>query len=366
MGTKYKRIEDLEEKIHTVKLPYEAWKVFFLIDGEVGTTQIAEFLDEDQHIVETALKRLEKENLVKLVEGEEVRPPLEMESEMGLAESAEEKAAELDKASEQAFDSEGFEFKDAFAEKPLEEEFQESLVEPSEPGLKDESIEMEKGQPELSEELISSAEEEFRGIDSLTEEEDIPELLTDDLNLSELEVEEEAIETEQTIDLNAEDLQESIKDVDVADLDIDFTEVARGEEIKSKEFPIQKIAEKEKVKGTKAILVIDDSIVIRKMVEIALEDENFTLHTAVSGKDGLALIDEKNPDLIILDLMLPDINGIDLLKTVKASKGIPVIMLSGKDSPQMVEKARAEGADAFLPKPFKDEELVDKIKELLA
>ena len=63
---------------------------------------------------------------------------------------------------------------------------------------------------------------------------------------------------------------------------------------------------------------------------------------------------------------MPGKSGIDLLKTVKASKGIPVIMLSGKDSPQMVEKARSEGADAFLPKPFKDDELVAKIRELLS
>ncbi len=113
------------------------------------------------------------------------------------------------------------------------------------------------------------------------------------------------------------------------------------------------------------MLVIDDSIVIRKMVEIALEDEDYLIHTAVSGKDGLDKIDHLNPSLIILDLMLPDINGIDILKTVKASRKTPVIMLSGKDSPQMVEKAKETGADAFLPKPFKDDELIEKINSLI-
>ncbi len=117
--------------------------------------------------------------------------------------------------------------------------------------------------------------------------------------------------------------------------------------------------------GRKSVLVIDDSIVIRKMVEIALEDEDYLIHTAVSGKDGLDKIDHLNPSLIILDLMLPDINGIDILKTVKASRKTPVIMLSGKDSPQMVEKAKETGADAFLPKPFKDDELIEKINSLI-
>ena len=79
----------------------------------------------------------------------------------------------------------------------------------------------------------------------------------------------------------------------------------------------------------------------------------------------MQLLDQENPNLVILDMMLPDMNGIDLLKTIKASKGIPVIMLSGKDSPQLIETAKSVGADDFLPKPFRDEELVEKVKTLL-
>ncbi len=63
--------------------------------------------------------------------------------------------------------------------------------------------------------------------------------------------------------------------------------------------------------------------------------------------------------------MLPDVSGIEILKAIKASKGIPVIMLSGKNSPQDIELAKAQGADDFAPKPFKEEELVEKIKALL-
>jgi len=111
-------------------------------------------------------------------------------------------------------------------------------------------------------------------------------------------------------------------------------------------------------------MVIDDSIVIRKMVEIALEDGDYNIVTSNSGKDGLKLLDEENPDLVIVDMTLPDMNGIDLLKTVKASKGIPVIMLSGKDAPQLIESAKNEGADDFLPKPFRDDEFLQYYRHL--
>ncbi|TFH01103.1 MAG: response regulator, partial [Calditrichales bacterium] len=114
----------------------------------------------------------------------------------------------------------------------------------------------------------------------------------------------------------------------------------------------------------KTIVVIDDSIVIRKMIEIALEEEDLNIVTAISGKDGLDLIEKLKPNLVILDMMLPDMNGIDVLKTIKQKTKIPVIMLSGKDSPQLIESAKEVGVDDFLPKPFRDEELVEKVKTL--
>jgi CheY-like chemotaxis protein len=117
--------------------------------------------------------------------------------------------------------------------------------------------------------------------------------------------------------------------------------------------------------GAKTIMVIDDSIVIRKMIEIALEDEDFRILSATSGKDGMEAVERENPDLIILDMLLPDMNGIDVLKKIKETRDLPVIMLSGKDSPQLVENAKEAGVNDFLPKPFKDEELVEKVKTLI-
>ena len=109
--------------------------------------------------------------------------------------------------------------------------------------------------------------------------------------------------------------------------------------------------------------MVDDSVVIRKMVEIALENENYQIVSVPTGKDALNFLDDQTPDLIILDIMLSDVNGLDVLKAIKASKDIPVIMLSAKDTPRETTRAKELGADDFIPKPFKDEELVAKIKE---
>ena len=119
----------------------------------------------------------------------------------------------------------------------------------------------------------------------------------------------------------------------------------------------------------KTILVVDDSVVIRKMVEIALENEETYQVVAIgSGKEALDYLDTNKPDIIILDIMLPDVNGLDILKAIKANdkiKDIPVLMLSAKDTPRETSRAKELGADDFIPKPFKDEELIGKIKELI-
>ncbi len=117
--------------------------------------------------------------------------------------------------------------------------------------------------------------------------------------------------------------------------------------------------------GQKTILVVDDSIVIRKMVEIALENESYNVISVATGKEAFSYLDDQDPDLVILDIMLPDVNGLDILKTIKAKKNIPVVMLSAKDTPKETSKAKELGANDFIPKPFRDEELVNKIHELI-
>lgn len=121
--------------------------------------------------------------------------------------------------------------------------------------------------------------------------------------------------------------------------------------------------------GGKKILVVDDSIVIQKMVEIALENEQFQLNAAMKGEDAVRLAKENQPSLILLDIMLPDMSGLDVMKAIRALgapfDAVPIVILSGKDSPQDKDAALNNGANDFLTKPFHDEDLLAKVHEYL-
>ena len=194
-------------------------------------------------------------------------------------------------------------------------------------------------------------------------------------------IEETATETEEEESSEPEIVISEEKEVipeseDEFDLSIDEPETASAEEPEPEVLEEESVEEEEEVPESseeeiisdstkKTVMVIDDSIVIRKMIEIALEEEDFNIVTAVSGKEGLELVGKEKPNLVILDMMLPDMSGIEVLKSLKTDKSLPVIMLSGKDSPQLIETAKEVGVNDFLPKPFRDEELVEKVKTLI-
>ena len=192
-------------------------------------------------------------------------------------------------------------------------------------------------------------------------------------------IEETATETEEEESSEPEIVISEEKEVipeseDEFDLSIDEPETASAEEPEpevleeeSVEEEVPESSDEEIISDStkKTVMVIDDSIVIRKMIEIALEEEDFNIVTAVSGKEGLELVGKEKPNLVILDMMLPDMSGIEVLKSLKTDKSLPVIMLSGKDSPQLIETAKEVGVNDFLPKPFRDEELVEKVKTLI-
>jgi CheY-like chemotaxis protein len=113
------------------------------------------------------------------------------------------------------------------------------------------------------------------------------------------------------------------------------------------------------------VMVADQSIVIRKMIEGALEDSNIDVVGYSKAADVLANLSTQNPDILIYDIGLPDSGGFDLLKKVKEFKAIPVLIFSNKNAPVDTEKAEQAGANGFVGKPFNDAELVEQIKNLL-
>lgn len=114
-----------------------------------------------------------------------------------------------------------------------------------------------------------------------------------------------------------------------------------------------------------AILVIDDEVQIRRLLEITLESNNFKVESADSAKEGLRIAASHPPDLIILDLGLPDENGQDVLKKLREWFTNPVLILSAQSNEEDIVQALDNGANDYLVKPFRTGELLARIRSAL-
>jgi two-component system alkaline phosphatase synthesis response regulator PhoP/two-component system response regulator VicR len=115
----------------------------------------------------------------------------------------------------------------------------------------------------------------------------------------------------------------------------------------------------------KRILIIDDELSIRDLIELVLKRENYQVKTAENGRIGLIELESFQPDLVLLDLMLPDYSGYDLCKEIVNKSDIPVIMLSAKN--ETIDKVLGLelGAEDYITKPFDNRELIARIKVVL-
>ncbi len=113
------------------------------------------------------------------------------------------------------------------------------------------------------------------------------------------------------------------------------------------------------------ILVIDDDTALAEMIGLVLEADGFDVQLCEDGSQALAAFHDGRPDLILLDLMLPGLDGIQVCRLIRAESDVPIIMLTAKsDTPDVVEGLEA-GADDYVAKPFKPQELVARIKTRL-
>jgi DNA-binding response OmpR family regulator len=122
------------------------------------------------------------------------------------------------------------------------------------------------------------------------------------------------------------------------------------------------------VNKQKKILVVDDEVQLKQAISIRLEVNDFDVIGSGDGEDGLEKAKNEKPDLIILDLMLPKLNGFEVCRMLKFDdtyKNIPIIILSALDQQGDREKAIQCGADAYFIKPFDFDLLVTKIRSLL-
>ena len=118
----------------------------------------------------------------------------------------------------------------------------------------------------------------------------------------------------------------------------------------------------------KRILLVDDEVDFVEVLRVRLEDSNYEVIVAYDGEEGLERAERDQPDLIILDVILPKISGFDVCRKLKIDenfKNIPIIMLTAKFQANDAKFGMAMGADAYITKPFEPHLLVEKMRELL-
>ena len=113
------------------------------------------------------------------------------------------------------------------------------------------------------------------------------------------------------------------------------------------------------------ILVVDDDLKIVRLVRMYLEREGFRVIEATDGRSALAAISREMPALVVLDLMLPEIDGLEVIRAVRRTDRTPIIVLSARGMTGDRITGLAAGADDYLPKPFSPAELVLRVKRIL-
>ena len=116
------------------------------------------------------------------------------------------------------------------------------------------------------------------------------------------------------------------------------------------------------------VLVVDDDPVILRLLEVNFDMEGYTVLTAADGAAALEVARERHPDVVVSDVMMPRMNGIELVQALRAddrTSGIPILLLSAKAQNADVKAGLDAGADDYLTKPFEPLELVERVAALL-
>ncbi|HRF50615.1 MAG TPA: response regulator [Anaerolineales bacterium] len=117
------------------------------------------------------------------------------------------------------------------------------------------------------------------------------------------------------------------------------------------------------------ILVVDDDVDLSGIIRLILSSAGYNTHVANSGQEALEWLTSNRPDLVLLDLMMPDINGFTILRKMRANeptKQLPIVVLTAKADQETRDETRSMGADEFLTKPVNANSLLDHVKRALA
>ena len=117
----------------------------------------------------------------------------------------------------------------------------------------------------------------------------------------------------------------------------------------------------------KKILIVDDDAELARMAQIAIEKEGYIVITATGGREALERVTAESPDVVVMDVMMPEMDGFELLGRLKdnaATAAIPTIMLSARGEYSNVLKGREAGVDFYIPKPYNPYELTGIIQRI--
>lgn len=114
----------------------------------------------------------------------------------------------------------------------------------------------------------------------------------------------------------------------------------------------------------KVLIADDDAVTLKKLVD-GLEQGGYATLTARSGKECLDIIEKHGPDLILLDVVMPEMDGLEVLEQLRGSSDVPVVVMSAFGNGDKVEQARKLGIECFLNKPFETEVLVELLDVIL-
>jgi len=113
------------------------------------------------------------------------------------------------------------------------------------------------------------------------------------------------------------------------------------------------------------VLAIDDDVALSELYSIILRGHNFEVLVANTGEEGLQILKEKTPQIVILDLMMPGMDGWQTCKAIRAFSDVPILILSALDDPSVITSILDTGADDYLVKPFSSAVLVAHLNKLL-
>jgi two-component system, cell cycle response regulator len=122
-------------------------------------------------------------------------------------------------------------------------------------------------------------------------------------------------------------------------------------------------------RGARTVLLVDDDPLILEVLSTILDLEEFDVVTASNGRRALAAVDSSRPDVVVCDVMMPEVDGLEVCRRLKSDPttvDLPVILLTARDRPEDRQAGEEAGCDAYLTKPFSPLQLIDIIRDLRA